>query len=459
VFQTGVLPDSVIKDPRAEAALVFLQLDAQLDQAQAQEALAEVNAAVAKLEQSAGGRQRASAAIALGETFFGAPSTPRFGISAEQVPAGFREPIELPGRENLPGADILVYVMTLEEAALAEFLQDISNLRGRGLVGARIERGYQRDDKRELFGNLDGLRNVPWRERFDVVFVDREAQAGEPPWTEDGTYLAYLKIRQRFDIWQTLSDDDKHAAIGRRIDDGSRLDLAPGSNPREEGDFAGDPPAPNSHIRKVGPHGAHDDVAIFRRGVPYFDLDSDAGANGGLHFVSFQCAMRNFDLVFNEWMLLNDFPHRDAGVDRLIALGLITFELGGVFFVPAADPEFVGAALFRPSQPDPRPRDSGRVHVRKHAVDASGNRVRADLDGIVFQVTKPGGTPVGEQFESNSAGHAVSGFLPIRHDYLLKEVSLPSHLEATGDVAFHLERRQQVVEITNRRRPESPYSG
>jgi Dyp-type peroxidase family len=455
VFQSGVLPDRVIRDPKAEAAFVFLTLDPGLTADGAAEFLRRLGAAVDDIERPRGGLRRASAAIGLGPSFFASDSGVRFGLAAEQTPLGLRERIDLPV-EPLR-ADVVVYAMALEEAAVASFLQSLAELRSVGLVAAQVERGFQRDDGRELFGNRDGLRNVPWHERFRVVFVDRNEFPEEPAWAEDGSYLVYLKIRQNFDAWTSLSDDAREQAIGRRLADGSRLDLPPRSEPRREGDFTAEPPMADSHVRKVGPRGAHDDVAIFRRGVPYFDLDPNGGPNGGLHFASFQCSLRNFDVIFNEWMRGAHFPRQNAGVDRLISQGLISFELGGVFFVPAHDADFIGAAAFEPPRPDPRPRTQGRVLVRKRAVDAAGNPVRADLDGVVFQIIHPDGTPVGSTFVTNSAGHATSEYLPINEDYLLREVTVPPHLEALGDVPFRLERRQQVVEVKDRLRPESPY--
>jgi hypothetical protein len=79
----------------------------------------------------------------------------------------------------LTGADAVLCAMS-QKGHLADLLLALSRFRSRGIVAASVERGFQRHDGRELFGNRDGARNVPWRERFATVFVDRDEQAEEP---------------------------------------------------------------------------------------------------------------------------------------------------------------------------------------------------------------------------------------------------------------------------------------
>lgn len=456
-FQLGVLPDDVIRDPESEAAFIFLTLNPELDAEGAKALLSEIGAALAEFERKAP-RQLGSAALGLGASFFASGGAPRFGL-ADRTPAGLRATPQVSALDPLAGADLALYAMSPQEGHLADLLMALSRLRSRGVVAASVERGFQRHDGRELFGNRDGVRNVPWHERFAAVFVDRGEQAEEPDWTEDGTYLAYLKVRQDFDAWTALSDAEKEQIIGRRLADGSRLDLPEGTEPHAEDDFVSDPPALSSHVRKSGPRGGHDDVQIFRRGVPYLDLGADGSAQGGLHFASFQASLRQFEVVFGEWIGDPNFPAAGVGVDQLFARNLAIVERAGFFFVPPADARFVGAGAFDPPRPEPRPRNVGRVLVRKRAVDPSGAPIKADLDAIGFQVFQADGTtPVGAEFETNSAGHATSPDLPVRVDLILREVRVPERFEGSADVAFRLERRRQVLEVVNRLRPAAnPY--
>jgi deferrochelatase/peroxidase EfeB len=457
-FQLGVLPDDVIRDPESEAAFVFLTLDPSLDRAGAKTVLTDIAGTLTEFERK-DPRQLGSAALGLGPSFFAPGGTPRFGLEG-RTPVGLGASPQVAAPDTLAAADVVLYAMTPQEGHLADLLKALSRLRGRGLTGASVERGFQRHDGRELFGHRDGLRNVPWRARYRTVFVDRVEQPDEPDWTEDGTYLAYLKIRQDFDAWARLSDADKEQIVGRRLADGSRLDLPPGTNPHTEGDYVGDPPSPSSHVRKSGPRGGHDDLAIFRRGVPYFGLGPDGSAQGGLHFASFQASLRQFEVVFAEWISDPNFPAANTGVDQLFARGLVTVERAGFFFVPPADSRFLGAGAFDAPRQEPAPRNSGRLLVRKRAVDQSGAPIRADLDAVGFQVFKPDGTAVGDVFETNSAGHATSGDLPVRQDLILREVRAPDRFEPSPDTSFRLERRRQVQEVVNRLRTSAnPYGG
>ena len=344
--QSGVLPDPVIRDPRSEAAFIFLTLDPKLKTAAAKAALIDLRHVIAGFV-GPSRRRLGSAALGFGRSFFLARGKPRVDF-AQGMPVGLGSVprVDAPGLPRRP--DIAVYAMSPQESRLADLLRAISGLRGRGVVGAHVERGFQTADGRELFGNLDGLRNVPKPERRRTIFIDRDRQTKEPEWAEDGTYLAYLKIRQHFDAWDGLAEDQKERIIGRRLADGSRLDLPGGTNPHREPDFTGRTPSPSSHVRKSGPRGEHDDVAIFRRGVPYFGLGPDGSPLGGLQFVSFQASLDQFDVIYNEWISDEDFPKPNTGVDRLLGRGLVTIERAAFFFVPPRDDRFPGAGAFDP---------------------------------------------------------------------------------------------------------------
>jgi hypothetical protein len=192
--------------------------------------------------------------------------------------------------------------------------------------------------------------------------------------------------------------------------------------------------------------------------VPYFGLGPDGSAQGGLHFASFQASLRQFEVVFAEWISDPNFPNANTGIDQLFARGLVTIERAGFFFVPPADSRFLAAGAFDAQRPEPVPRSSGRLLVRKRAVDQNGSPIGADLDAVGFQVFKPDGTALGDMFETNSAGHATSGNLPVRQDLVLREVRAPDRFEPSPEIPFRLERRRQVQEVVNRLRPsDNPY--
>jgi Dyp-type peroxidase family len=342
----NIRPNAIVRDPRAEAILIFATLRPDLDAAGVQAWLQQAGTLVADLEAPGPKGRVASVVTAFGRSFFvGADGAARFGLDPAQTPVGLRQALSIADLgDPMPTADVVFYVMSTSEAPVATFLEGLAQTRGLGLIGVGIERGFQRDDRRELFGFLDGLRNVRSEQRHEVIYVDRDITPEEPAWTEDGSYLAYLKVRQDLDRWRVLPIEERERIMGRRLSDGTRLDLPPGSNPHAEGDFGGEPPAGASHVRKSGPRGTRDAVQVFRRGVPYLTLDADGRPNAGLHFVSFQASPDQFEVVLQRWMLNPRFPADGAGPDLLFSSGMVSLERGGLFFVPPHDQRYLGSA-------------------------------------------------------------------------------------------------------------------
>jgi len=349
--------------------------------------------------------------------------------------------------------------MSTSEALVADSLKGLAGTRSLGLSSVSIERGFQRRDGREPGGFRDGLRNVPSNRRASTVFVNRNELAEEPAWTEDGTYLAYMKIRQDLDAWDQRGEPDQEQIIGRRKSDGSRLDLPVGADPHVEGQFA-DPnnPSGNSHIRKAGPRGAnHDSNLILRRGVPYFTLGAAGAPDAGLQFVSFQASLDALDVILNRWMRNPDFPARGTGADRLFVENLVSVQKAGFYFVPPHDNRFIAAGLFDPQRPDPRPRRHGRILVRKRLLDPNGAPVLADLGGAGFQVLEQAtANPVGEVFFTDPRGHASSPEVPVRTPLLLREVQPLPNVQPPADIPVTVERRRELVAVENRTSEPGP---
>lgn len=443
--------------------MIFVGLAPELDLGGLEAWLKTITSAVDAFQQPLNLDRVASVAVGFGRSFFFAPGGVRFGLSEELIPRGLSDSRPFAAPDALPTADVAFYAMTTSEAALADFLEALAKT-GPSVRSVAIERGYQRagagteqGHARELFGFKDGLRNAPWPGRYDVVFVDRdEGQPEEPSWTEDGTYLAYLKIRQELDRWESVGTEDQERIIGRRKADGSRIDLPEGSNPRDES-APGDPGLPlDSHVRKARTADDVDDVRIFRRGVPYLSLRADGSREGGLQFVSFQATLENFDVVLNRWMLNPDFPQQGAQTDRLMRDSFAIIERSGFFFVPPFHREFIGGGLFESARPDPRPKSEGRLFVRKRAFSGDAPAL-TNLAGVWFQIFRPDGQPVGDRFRTNSAGHAVSPDLPVREDLILREVDRPANLEPAADVPFQLQKKRQPQEVRNQVKAPGTY--
>jgi Dyp-type peroxidase family len=178
-------------------------------------------------------------------------------------------------------ADVMSYIASVYEARVNAFIAGLAGLKP-DVQQVRLERGYQRINDSEHFGYRDGVRNVdPKTDRPEVVFVHRDGrELDEPRWTDGGSYMAYLKIRQFPDRFAELPTEAQDAAVGRRRD-GTRLDLSDVAPADEPADVPVNLPS-SSHVRKAGPRGPHDDTQIFRHGLPYMEtvvgeLRDDAG--------------------------------------------------------------------------------------------------------------------------------------------------------------------------------------
>lgn len=454
----GILPDSVIRDHRSNGYFVFLTLSQSLQPPDLQSWLQGLSGLIQQLEGPLDGEREATAAVGFGPSFFQAAGQPRFGMA--NAPADFGSLPALPTLLDSSGAaDVVIYVMSLSEAIVAAFLRGLIQIQPGTIAGAAIERGYQRTDGREQFGFRDGLRNVAPDRRNAVVFVDLDNQPDEPFWADGGSYMAYLKINQNLAAAQQAATDQMQENVGRRITDGSRLDLPEGTNPQTEGTFANPTiPPVTSHVRKAGPRDSiHDLTEIFRRGVPYTDLKPDGTLDAGLQFASFQCTLDNFNVILNRWMLNQNFPTPGAGSDALFANGLITIEKGGYYFVPPADPRYIGARFFDPLPPDPC--TIGRAIIRKQVVDPNNQPVLVDLGGFQFQILDTAGQAVDQPFTTDSAGHAVSPELQRGENYTLEEINVPTGFQPATNQPFTLNARRQVLTAINQiQGPTPPYN-
>lgn len=446
----GVLPrknDWVISKPEAEGIFIFVTLRPDLDRAGAMAWLGRVDTLIQELrsQENKAKERLATVATGFGPSFFTVNGQPRFGDIL--APAGFGAPLPpVPSGVQVLG-DVMFYAMSVSEAVAARFLTGLWATRP-DVTSIQIERGYQRTDGTEAFGFKDGVRNVPRSERAEVALVDTDRLPEEPEWADKGTYLAYLKIAQDLDRFAQIENPER--LIGRRRD-GSRLDLPVGTDPHQEPEFSGAEPPTSCHLRKAGPRGAvRDRTRIFRRGLPYFEAGPDGALHVGLQFVSFQASLDQFKVVFNRWMMNPNFPQPAPGrADDLISQSLITIERWGFYFVPPDSNDPIGTVIFKPP-PVPKKPKVGRVAVRKRVLEESGQESMADLSGFRFRVLAGTGQPVGGEFETDSAGHALSDEIPTDADYSLEELAPPPPFQPPPPIPFRLDAKRKVLRVENR---------
>lgn len=445
----GIVPrnnDDAMRSPHAEGYFVYVSLEPGLSRDQAIELLTRSKEALDTLVIEHDGQDVADVVVGFAPRFFGSPGAPRF-TEPLQVPAGFTAPPPLRG--TAVDADLIFYVVATEEARVSTFLEALWTLRP-AITSINMDRGYSRTDGTEVFGYKDGLRNLSRNERFKVAFIHEDDQPEEPSGAEGGSYMAFLRILQNPDAFHQLADDATRDAVIGRIKDGTRLDLAPGTNPRTEPDMpANEPPPLTSHVRKVGPRGLHDDVKIFRRGLPFVEV-AGGQVRVGLNFVSFQASLNQFDVVFNDWMMNPHFPHGGPGVDRLFdpSLGITSFEKSGLFFVPPHDERFLGATLFDTPRGKGKPK-SGQVSVRKKIVDPQATDLRFERGGFTFQLLDSSQAVVAE-FVTDSKGHGQSDELPLGI-YTLRELPNPNRpeVQSVADQQVNLDAKHVVIQVQN----------
>lgn len=431
-----VLPDDVIRDARSDAVLLHITLRPDATIAELEQFNRQLTDAVALLHtDGADGTAVASATVAMGRRFF---------VRLPVQPAELVDPPPVAEGEYVD-ADVLVYVMFREESRLAEFVTSLAAI-GNGLITSVVShRGYQRADGRELGGFHDGLRNAK-HDRAGIVFVDRDRQPDEPPAAHSGSYVVTMRIPQNLTAWAAIAETEQEQIVGRRKADGSRLDQPVGTPVDTEPVITSGCPL-NSHVAKSGPRGElHDRTQIFRRGVPYTELTSAGTIDAGLLFVSFQASLEQFTTVLDEWMRNPDFPTTGTGPDALIARGLISITHTGFYFVPAPA-EFIGAQFFTDTNSDDRCR--GRIVVRKKLLDPSGNPVRGERGGFIFQLIDAAGTPTGATFITDSTGRAVSPPVPSGETYTLREVAVNGPFTTAPDTQVTLTGRRAQVQVVN----------
>lgn len=480
----GILPKGddravLYRNPKTSGYFIAVKLDPVIDRARAQAWFGQVDRLIDQLvardaadQEQAKGTKVAAVAVGLAPSFFAQgraaswtpPVEPPAGFPVEGVPSPQRSgPL---ANMSAWDADVLFYVASVYEARVNAFISQLAALKP-DVQRVALERGYQRLDDTEPFGYLDGVRNVvPKSERPEVVFVHRRGkELDEPEWAEGGSYLAYVKIRQFPEVFGQLQPAQQDAAVGRRKD-GTRLDQPPGTPPKEEPADVPEGLPPTSHVRKAGPRGVHDEVQIFRRGLPYMETSSEGELRVGLQFCSFQASLEQFDVLFNDWCMNPAFPSApgssDPGTDVLLDpnRGLTQIERFGFFFVPPYDQAGLAVAVFG-GGPSGRKAKTGRLVVHKRVIDSSNPARRSERRGFGFQVLNDQGQPVGVEFTTDSTGRAVCDEeLELDKSYSLRETVVPlPNVARSPDITFLMDKVNKQLIVDNPVTQPGPYGG
>jgi deferrochelatase/peroxidase EfeB len=205
IYAPGVLPDPVIRDPLSTAELQFVSLRAGLDLPTVDRFLRDLTEAVDELFTGDDTQQIASACVGFSRRFF-----ERFGPAPDGL---IRAPAITVGEERT--ADFVVYIMSRKEWRLAEFRRRLAHLGKDVIEHIVVDRGFQREDGRELGGFLDGLRNAR-DNREAVAFVDRNRDPAETLAADHGSYMVSMRVSQDLENWSQLPDAQQEQIMGRR---------------------------------------------------------------------------------------------------------------------------------------------------------------------------------------------------------------------------------------------------
>lgn len=426
------------------------------------------------------GEKVAAVAVGLATRFFDLLNTtgsPEAALASVEMPVGLR-PSSTPTAGWFPGiashpADVLFYVAATHETRVNEFIAAISSP---GIVAnLTMDRAYQRSDDTEAFGYRDGVRNVDKDRRSEIVFIHTNAgQPDEPAWADGGTYMVSMRIVLHPSAFSALPDDTTRDGIIGRTKPGKRLDLEEPSDPHHETAPWAETVPGNAHVRKAGPRGRHDDTEIFRRGLPFLEVNA-SGVEVGLQFCSFQANPAQFDTVFNDWMMNQNFPPRAdgsiAGVDALLAPGpaggpLTQIRYAGLYFVPPHHPDGIAGAL-KPT-PTGKPEQPGKPSLARLAITkrvfAPNNRdARFERGGFRFHVLDDTNTVVvGSEFTTASSGRGVCPVaLEIGETYTLVEIATPPGIPVSlRSDPFTADKPNIHLDITNQlNSPATGYGG
>jgi deferrochelatase/peroxidase EfeB len=238
--------------------------------------------------------------------------------------------------------------------------------------------GFQRPDRRNWLGFHDGVSNLTSRERPQVIYINPRDLNSKDSWTQNGTYLAFMRIALDIEEWENTSVQEQELLIGREkltgcpligVDkngkpkkdfscpvSGTTEVIDPGNEKFRErptyGMILRDKVLYHSHIARIKPVDRlpiwdKKSLRIFRQGFEFLAKSDDyIGFTPGLNFVSFQNTPERFfgALTYQQTVLQKSNDSSDSkSLD-----GYMSVLAAGIFFVPPKirHVPFPGAQIF-----------------------------------------------------------------------------------------------------------------
>jgi Dyp-type peroxidase family len=234
--------------------------------------------------------------------------------------------------------------------------------------------GFGREDRRSWIDFHDGVSNLRSGQERKRVIACKVASSSPDAWLNEGTYVAFVKIRVDLAAWRQLPRLLQEELVGRdkltgcALVDGSRETgwnaiagcpfaggslSAPGGEAFLEPSGVAQGAIKLSHVRRANHgrqnHSDPDSNRIFRQGFEFLDgVASGAAPDLGLNFVSFQDTPRRLVNLLNleSWLGKINFGG-DENAPMPSGERLLHALAAGIYAVPPAGVErFPGASIF-----------------------------------------------------------------------------------------------------------------
>jgi len=257
--------------------------------------------------------------------------------------------------------------------------------------------GFQREDRRSMLDFHDGLSNMPSGKvesgpgqsprypRYDAIRI-KEQPIEEDKWTQNGTYLAFLRIAVDLGIWRKIPSSTQEIIIGRdKLSGCPIVDIDSNGNPIpisgcpiegtieviekgnekfhnfERTDIK--PKLETSHIMRANFNRAENTsdpstLRIFRQGYEFFEQIKEFPCfRWGLNFVSFQDEPSRLFRMLRQpgWLGNTNFggnpnsPDASGSVLPIEGMDkLLSVRAAGIYLVPPLDSKekFPGYSIF-----------------------------------------------------------------------------------------------------------------
>lgn len=167
-----------------------------------------------------------------------------------------------------------------------------------GFILSSVVDSFQYDKNRDLSGYEDGTENPKDGEAIEAAIVQ-----GQGAGLDGSSFVAVQQWRHDFEIFNTLTTEQKDDTFGRHVSDNEEFDEAPES----------------AHVKRAAQESFSPEAFVLRRSMPWAE-----GMDAGLVFVAFGKSFAAFEAILNRML-----GHEDNITDALFSF---TRPINGAYF-------------------------------------------------------------------------------------------------------------------------------